>query len=278
MPFSLGLRRQLSSLWSSRNRNGCGSGDFRRFASSSKQPVSALRMTATGDPQTRTLAEEAEEPKLGLSDPLPEHEGLKSGVLANGLRYCILRNKKPEGRFYVNLEVNAGSTDEEAHERGLAHFLEHALFLGTRKYPTQQDMKKLLRRLGMAYNADANAFTDFKTTTYTFSAPVKGSAKSVESNAGLFAGGGATATGPTEEIKVEEPEVEAAAVVAATEAGEDDADNTVLVLDLLHEMAFHARLEQKDIDMERGAVLSEIKDRDTISQRIAMEYYRCVSI
>ena len=125
------------------------------------------------------------------NDLLPGHDGLTSGVLPNGLRYCIFPNKKPAGRFYVNLEVNAGSTDEEAHQRGLAHFLEHALFLGTEKFPTQTDMKRLLRRLGMAYNAYANAFTDFKSTVYTFSAPVRGRAKTVESSAGMFGGGGA---------------------------------------------------------------------------------------
>ena len=104
---------------------------------------------------------------LRAEDMLPGHEGLKSGVLKNGLRYCIFPNKKPAGRFYVNLEINAGSADEvtqftcftgtkvqiltrllsqEEHQRGLAHFLEHALFLGTEKFPSQKDMKQLLRR------------------------------------------------------------------------------------------------------------------------------------
>ena len=83
---------------------------------------------------------------LRAEDMLPGHEGLKSGVLKNGLRSCIFPNKKPAGRFYVNLEINAGSADEEEHQRGLAHFLEHALFLGTEKFPSQNDMKQLLRR------------------------------------------------------------------------------------------------------------------------------------
>ena len=48
------------------------------------------------------------------------------------------------------VQVNAGSADEEEHQRGLAHFLEHALFLGTEKFPTQKDMKQLLRRLGVS--------------------------------------------------------------------------------------------------------------------------------
>jgi predicted Zn-dependent peptidase len=199
---------------------------------------------------------------LQVSDVLPGHEGLKSGVLPNGLRYCIFPNKKPADRFYVNLEVNAGSTDEEEHQRGLAHFLEHAVFLGTEKFPTQKAMKQLLRRLGMAYNADANAFTDFRSTVYTLSAPVRGRATTVQSNAGLFGSGGVT-TAPTEAV-VEEEEEDLRPPLDA--GGDEDGDNTELVLDLLYEMVFKARLRQEDIDRERGAVLSELKDRDSISQ------------
>mmetsp|Transcript_20114 Transcript_20114/g.67024 ORF Transcript_20114/g.67024 Transcript_20114/m.67024 type:complete len:87 (-) Transcript_20114:5279-5539(-) len=56
-----------------------------------------------------------------------------AGVLPNGLRYCIFPNKKPAGRFYVNLEVHAGSVDEEEEQQGIAHFVEHGLFLGTER-------------------------------------------------------------------------------------------------------------------------------------------------
>jgi predicted Zn-dependent peptidase len=114
----------------------------------------------------------------------------------------------------------------------------------------------------MAYNADANAFTDFRSTVYTLSAPVRGRAEKVESNAALFGSGGIS-TAPAADVGgLEEEEEELAHAV-----GEDDnGDNTVLVLDLLHEMAFKALLQQDDIDMERGAVLSELKDRDSISQ------------
>ena len=77
-------------------------------------------------------------------------------------------------------------------------------------------------------------------------------------------------TAPTEAVRAEEEEE-----AEVDEAGVDDEnDNTLLVLDLLHEMAFKARLLEEDIETERGAVLSELKDRDSISQRIAMEYYR----
>ena len=114
----------------------------------------------------------------------------------------------------------------------------------------------------MAYNADANAFTGFRSTVYTLSAPVRGRATTVQSNAGLFGSGGVT-TAPTEAV-VEEEEEDLRPPLDA--GGDEDGDNTELVLDLLYEMVFKARLRQEDIDRERGAVLSELKDRDSISQ------------
>jgi hypothetical protein len=117
---------------------------------------------------------------------LPRHPGLHFGTLENGLRYCIFPNKKPAGRFYANLEVHAGSVDELEHQRGLAHYLEHVLFLGTEQYPTSKAMKKLFTKLGMGFNADANAYTDFRSTVYTLSAPIKGNANKIEVTALVF--------------------------------------------------------------------------------------------
>ena len=69
--------------------------------------------TAAGDVDAKERAngEGGAGPTLELkeSDKLPAHDGVTSGVLDNGLRYCIFPNKKPAGRFYVNLEVTAGS-------------------------------------------------------------------------------------------------------------------------------------------------------------------------
>ena len=51
------------------------------------------------------------------------------------------KNKMPRGRFLVNLEVHSGSVDEDEDEQGIAHFLEHMLFLGTEKFPTPDAMR-----------------------------------------------------------------------------------------------------------------------------------------
>lgn len=49
------------------------------------------------------------------------------------------------------------SVDEEEDQQGIAHFLEHMLFLGTEKYPDPEAMRKVLGNLGMSQLADANA-------------------------------------------------------------------------------------------------------------------------
>mmetsp|Transcript_20105 Transcript_20105/g.66901 ORF Transcript_20105/g.66901 Transcript_20105/m.66901 type:complete len:1016 (-) Transcript_20105:2956-6003(-) len=210
--------------------------------------------------------------QVDSAELLPMHEKLRYGVLPNGLRYCIFPNKKPAGRFYVNLEVHAGSVDEEEEQQGIAHFVEHGLFLGTERFKSQKAMKKLLRRLGMAYNADANAFTDFRSTVYTLSAPTKGRAETMHSAAGLFGDSGVS-TAPREDLAEDEfAGDDEVSEIEGLQATTDD--NTQLVLELLHQMAFKALLKQEDIDKERGAILSELKDRNSISQRAAMEFYR----
>lgn len=114
----------------------------------------------------------------------------------------------------------------------------------------------------MAFNADANAYTDFRSTVYTLSAPTRGKADKVEAGQGaaLFAGAGAISTAGAvgEEQEVEE---------SGTDVLGEDSDNLSIVLDLLHQMMFRAKILKKDVDSERGVILSELRDRNGISNR-----------
>ena len=47
-----------------------------------------------------------------LDEELPPHEEIRRGTLENGLKYVILPNKVPEGRFEAHLEMHVGSVDE----------------------------------------------------------------------------------------------------------------------------------------------------------------------
>jgi hypothetical protein len=72
-------------------------------------------------------------PSTLLATPLQEHPLLRRGTLPNGLRYCVLPNGVPSGRFEAHLEMHVGSVDEREDEQGLAHLVEHVTFLGSPK-------------------------------------------------------------------------------------------------------------------------------------------------
>jgi zinc protease len=119
----------------------------------------------------------AEDPSLygnlgGPGDMVPAMASLRQGRLANGLRYYILENSLPRGRAYLTLAVNAGSVLEEEDQRGLAHFVEHMAFNGTRRFP-EAELINYLRSLGMRFGPEVNAYTGFDATVYGIEAPTE---------------------------------------------------------------------------------------------------------
>ena len=102
--------------------------------------------------------------------PLPVDPHIVRGVLPNGLHYIIRRNSKPEKRAELRLVVNAGSILEDDDQRGLAHFVEHMMFDGTKRFP-KQDIVNFLERVGMRFGADLNAYTSFDETVYMLQIP-----------------------------------------------------------------------------------------------------------
>ena len=73
-----------------------------------------------------------------LSDPLPTDPDIKVGKLSNGLTYYIRKNLKPEKKVELRLAVNAGSVLENENQRGLAHFMEHMGFNGSKHFPKNE--------------------------------------------------------------------------------------------------------------------------------------------
>ena len=92
------------------------------------------------------------------------------GNLANGFRYAILPHTEPPRRVSLRLWVETGSLMEEEDQRGLAHFLEHLAFNGTRNFPGNE-LDLYLQRMGMAVGADSNASTSFDRTLYMLELP-----------------------------------------------------------------------------------------------------------
>ena len=105
-------------------------------------------------------------------DPVPFMDKVQTGTLPNGLRYYILENPRPENRAFLTLAVNAGSVLEEDDEQGLAHFVEHMAFNGTRRFP-EAELLNYLRSLGMRFGPDVNAYTSFDSTVFGIDVPVE---------------------------------------------------------------------------------------------------------
>ncbi|MEY4689393.1 MAG: hypothetical protein RIR76_3416 [Verrucomicrobiota bacterium] len=92
------------------------------------------------------------------------------GVLDNGLRYIIHPNQEPKGRASLRLLVLAGSLHEEENERGVAHFLEHMAFNGSRNF-APGTLIEVFQRMGMSFGGDTNASTGFDRTQYLIELP-----------------------------------------------------------------------------------------------------------
>jgi len=91
---------------------------------------------------------------------------VRRGVLPNGLRYAVMRNATPRGGVSLRLAVDAGSLQERDDERGLAHFVEHMAFNGTRHFP-EDGLEGVFAPLGVAFGRDHNATTNTTTTLYS---------------------------------------------------------------------------------------------------------------
>ncbi len=117
-----------------------------------------------GKKPTVTPAKVDESPALAL-DP-----AVQTGVLDNGLTYYIRKHRKPENRVLLWLAVNAGSVLEDDDQQGLAHFVEHMAFNGTKRFE-KNSMIDFFERSGMDFGADVNAFTSFDETVYMLQVP-----------------------------------------------------------------------------------------------------------
>ena len=107
---------------------------------------------------------------IDLSAELPIDAAVVKGKLDNGLTYLIRANQKPENRAELWLVVNAGSVQEDDDQQGLAHFVEHMAFNGTRNFE-KQDLVNYLESIGMTFGPDINAFTSFDETVYNLTIP-----------------------------------------------------------------------------------------------------------
>jgi zinc protease len=92
--------------------------------------------------------------------PLQQDPEVISGTLDNGLKYYIKQNAKPEKRLELQLLIDAGSIVEDDDQRGLAHFVEHMAFNGTKNFP-RTEMVDYLTSIGMGFHNGLNGGTSY---------------------------------------------------------------------------------------------------------------------
>lgn len=97
--------------------------------------------------------------------PIPADPELRTGKLENGMTYYIRHNEKPKGQadFYILHDV--GAIQENDAQQGLAHFLEHMAFNGTKNLPGKM-LTEYLETVGVKFGYNLNAATGWDQTTY----------------------------------------------------------------------------------------------------------------
>ena len=108
---------------------------------------------------------------------LPLDSCIRKGTLSNGLTYYIRHNAQTPGQADFYIAQRVGSILEEPQQRGLAHFLEHMAFNGTRHFPDgnggERSVRNWCERNGIKFGADLNAYTSIDQTVYNISnAPI----------------------------------------------------------------------------------------------------------
>ncbi len=126
--------------------------------------VAAFLMAAPAQAQQPTR--EQLEAMLSQMPQLPNDPAVKIGKLDNGLTYYIRKNALPEHRAEFYLATNVGAIQEEyPAQDGLAHFLEHMCFNGTKNFPDKAILD-YLRSIGAEFGRNINASTGFEETQY----------------------------------------------------------------------------------------------------------------
>ena len=101
-------------------------------------------------------------------EPVPADTAVRTGTLPNGLTYYVKQNNYPEHRADFFIAQRVGSLQEQESQRGLAHFLEHMCFNGTKHFPGNS-LITYMESIGVKFGATLNAYTSTDETVYNIS-------------------------------------------------------------------------------------------------------------
>ena len=106
--------------------------------------------------------------QANLQDPIPQDPNVIVGKLENGITYYIRHNEEPKDRASFYIIRNAGALLETEEQNGLAHFLEHMSFQGTKNFPGKGIISSM-EKYGVAFGRNINAYTAHNETVYNIS-------------------------------------------------------------------------------------------------------------
>ncbi len=98
-------------------------------------------------------------------EPIAPDAQVRTGTLKNGLTYYVKPNSYPSNRVDFFIAQRVGSVQETEDQRGLAHFLEHMCFNGTKRFPGNS-LITYLESVGVKFGANLNAYTSTDQTVY----------------------------------------------------------------------------------------------------------------
>ena len=104
-----------------------------------------------------------------MKAPLPLDPQVRTGKLANGLTYYVRHNAEPKERASFYIIQNVGAILENDDQDGLAHFLEHMAFNGTKHFPGRKGIVNMLEKHGVEFGRNINAYTAQDETVYNIS-------------------------------------------------------------------------------------------------------------
>ena len=125
--------------------------------------IAVLALAAT----TIFIAEGVHVP-AGAKEKIAPDPEIRVGKLDNGLTWYIRHNENPKGCADFYIAHNVGSLQEEDNQNGLAHFLEHMAFNGTKHYP-DKELLDFLTKEGVRFGTNINAYTNRTETVYNLS-------------------------------------------------------------------------------------------------------------
>lgn len=106
--------------------------------------------------------------QINWNMPVPMDQNFRHGKLDNGLTYYIRKNTEPKQRAEFYIAQNVGAILEEDSQNGLAHFLEHMAFNGTKNFPGK-GIINYFETVGVKFGYNINAFTSVDETVYNLS-------------------------------------------------------------------------------------------------------------